>query len=99
MIRRSWLLAVVPVLLAFGAAQAQTPHPMVQAVAQQVVQKYQRSSCQEIAVERSRPPQAHTDMEKRAVEVLKTNPDIRVEFINMVAAPIANKLFECGLLP
>ena len=61
MISRRWLLAAVPVLLASGAAEAQTPHPMVQAVAQHVVQKYQRSSCQEIAAERSRPPQAHTD--------------------------------------
>ena len=33
------------------------------------------------------------------MEILKTNPDIRVEFINLVAAPIANKLFECGMLP
>jgi hypothetical protein len=90
---------MVSVVLAFGAAPAQAQHPMVQAVAQHVVQKYQKSSCQEIAMERSRPPEAHTDMEKRAVEILRTNPDIRVEFINLVAAPIANKLFECGMLP
>jgi hypothetical protein len=99
MIRRSYLLAVVPVLLWVGSAGAQQSHPMVEAVAKHVVQKYQMASCQDIAKERSRPPQQHTELEQRAVQILRTNPDIRVEFINRVAAPIANKLFDCGMLP
>ena len=33
------------------------------------------------------------------VEVLRNDPQMRTEFINRVAAPIANKLFECGMIP
>ena len=99
MIRRAAVLAVSTVLLAFGTSGAQAPHPMVEAIANNVIQKYQRSSCEQIREDRSRAPQQHTDMEQRAVQVMRTNPDIRTEFINRVAAPIANKLFECGMLP
>ena len=34
-----------------------------------------------------------------AVTVLRTDPQMRVRFINMIAAPIANELFESGLIP
>jgi hypothetical protein len=27
------------------------------------------------------------------------DPQMRTEFLNRVAAPIANKLFECGMIP
>ncbi len=35
----------------------------------------------------------------RAVQLLPNDPQMRAEFINRVAAPIANKLFECGMIP
>jgi hypothetical protein len=38
-------------------------------------------------------------MEQRAVEVLRNDPQMRTVFLNQVAAPIANKLFECGMIP
>jgi hypothetical protein len=38
-------------------------------------------------------------VEKRVVEMLRNNPQMRTEFLNIVAAPIANKLFECDMLP
>ena len=97
--RRSCLLALVALQLGAGVAAAQATHPIVQELAKHVVQKYQVASCQDIAKERSRPPQQHSDLERRAVEVMRANPGIRVEFVNAVAAPIANKLFECGMLP
>jgi hypothetical protein len=31
--------------------------------------------------------------------LLKQNPQLRTEFINKVAAPIVNKMFECGMIP
>jgi len=31
--------------------------------------------------------------------MLQNNPQMRAEFINKVAAPIANKMFECGMIP
>jgi hypothetical protein len=38
-------------------------------------------------------------MEQRAVQALRNDPQMRTAFINQVAAPIANKLFECGMIP
>jgi hypothetical protein len=37
--------------------------------------------------------------EIKAVEFLHNDAQMRAAFINKVAAPIANKLFECGLIP
>ena len=33
------------------------------------------------------------------VKMLQGEPQMRTAFINQVAAPIANKLFDCGLIP
>ena len=38
-------------------------------------------------------------MEQRAIAMLKQDPQMRQYFLNKVAAPIANKLFECGMIP
>jgi hypothetical protein len=38
-------------------------------------------------------------MEQRAMEMLKSDAQMRQVFINKVAAPIANKMFECGMIP
>jgi hypothetical protein len=38
-------------------------------------------------------------MEQKALEMLKSDPQMRSAFINKVAAPIANKMFECGMIP
>ena len=39
------------------------------------------------------------EREQRVVEMLHNDPQMRAEFLNRVAAPIANKLFECGMIP
>jgi hypothetical protein len=45
------------------------------------------------------PPQPPSPQEQKAIKFLKSAPQMRVVFINKVAAPIANKMFECGLVP
>jgi hypothetical protein len=37
--------------------------------------------------------------EERVVQILRGDPQMRQAFINKVAAPIANKMFECGMIP
>ena len=37
--------------------------------------------------------------EQRVIGLLKNDPQMRTAFINQVAAPIANKMFECGMIP
>ena len=46
MIRRLYLLVLVSVLLPVGLAQAQESYPIMEKVAQKVIEKYQTSSCQ-----------------------------------------------------
>ena len=31
--------------------------------------------------------------------MLKSDPQMRTAFLNKVAAPIVNKMFECGMIP
>jgi len=100
-------LQAVPIALpvpaaASPAANAPGPqqYPIVDKIADRIVQKYQGSTCQQLDQERAqkqaaqRPPE-----EQRAITILQNNPQVRQEFINRIAAPIANKMFECGMIP
>ena len=86
--------------LSWGIAGAQDSYPIMQKVAQKVIQKYQTSSCEQLAMEKSQPPTGEkAQLEQNAVEILRNDPQMRTQFINLVAGPIANKLFECGMIP
>jgi hypothetical protein len=37
--------------------------------------------------------------EQRIIGLLKNDAQMRTAFIDKVAAPIANKMFECGMIP
>jgi hypothetical protein len=100
MLKRLSFFALVSVLLPVSLASAQESYPIMEKVVQKVIQKYQTSSCQQLAEEKSHPPTGmRAEMEQRAIEILRNDPQMRVAFINQVAAPIANKLFECGMIP
>ena len=94
MFKRSGLFLIVVTLLYWTLAYAQ--HPVLDALSNKVVQKYQQASCEELAKQKSEPKSAQ---EQKMLEKLRSDPQMRAEFINKVAAPIANKLFECGLIP
>ena len=101
MFRPYYVLTLLALILSFGIyAHAQSQYPLLDKIAQRVVQKYQQSSCQDIAQQKSQPPTGEeAQMMQNALEALHNNPQMREEFINIVAAPIANKLFECGMIP
>ena len=100
MIKCTFLLAFVSVLLPVGLAWAQESYPIMERVAQKVIEKYQTSSCQALAQQKKQPPTGQkAQMEQRAMQILRNDPQMRMAFINRVAAPIANKLFECGMIP
>ena len=71
-------------------------YPMLDKVVQKVIQKYQTSSCQQIAANNAAP---QGDIEKRAVDMMRKDPQLRKAFLDQVAAPIVNKMFECGMIP
>ena len=100
MLRRAALLVCVALLLPVGLASAQESFPIMEKVAQKIIEHYQTSSCQQLAQQKSQPrtgPRAQ--IEQRAIQMLRTDPQMRTAFLNRVAAPIANKLFECGMIP
>ena len=98
--RKVLAAATIAVGVSVFAAAAQQ-YPMVDMVANKIVQKYQNSTCDQLWQERSQgrsgqPKSAH---EQQAIQMLQNNPQMRADFINKVAAPIANKMFECGMIP
>ena len=81
-----------------GIAYAQ--YPVMDKVADKVIQKYQSASCQQLWQEKMQGQgQSKPAMEQRAVEALKQDPQMRQAFFAKVAAPIVNKMFECGMIP
>jgi hypothetical protein len=98
MFRRTWLLAIAAIVVCWGVARAQRgqQHPILDKIANKVIQKYEHSSCEQLLKQKSEPK---TPQEEEAVTLLRNNPQVRTEFLNKVAAPIANKMFECRLIP
>jgi hypothetical protein len=96
MFKRAWLLVVVALIVIYWAAARAQQHPALDEIANKVINRYQQSSCEQLWQKKTEPK---TPKEKEAIELLRNNPEIRTEFLNRVAAPIANKMFECGLIP
>jgi hypothetical protein len=91
---RSCLLTLVLALLFASGSDAQ--YPILDAVANKVIQKYQQASCEQLWVQKGQPK---PPKEQEAIQILRTDSARRAAFIDKVAAPIANKMFECGMIP
>lgn len=98
MVKRSYLVAPLLALLYVTAAVSQQQHPVLDAVANKVVQKYQTSTCQQLMMAKAQkaPPSAG---EQKAMEMLKTDMQMRHEFVGIVADPVVDKLIQCGMIP
>ncbi len=104
MYKRFFALAVISLALLAALyaqrLQAQTKYPVMEKVAQKIIQKYQKSSCSDLKQQKSETPSAEeAAMKQKVVEAMRKDSEMRQEFINLVAAPIANKMFECGMIP
>jgi hypothetical protein len=77
-----------------GAALAD--FPLMNAVADKVIQKYQSATCEQLWAQKQQPKSAE---EQRVIGLLKSDPQLRTAFMNKVAGPISNKMFECGMIP
>jgi len=87
------------IALLCAAVNAQQ-YPVMDRIADKVIQKYQTATCEQLWEERSQKGKApKPQMEQEALEMLKSDPQMRAAFINKVAAPIANKMFECSMIP
>ncbi|TMH31069.1 MAG: hypothetical protein E6H66_17015 [Betaproteobacteria bacterium] len=88
------VLMFVSALIVAGAVAAQGM--ILDRVANKVIQKYQSSSCEQLWQKKGQPKSPE---EQKAVNFLRNDPQARVAFIDKVAAPIVNKMFECGMIP
>jgi len=88
------LLGAAGVLALSGAALAD--YPLMNMVADKVIQKYQSASCEQLWAQRASPK---SEQEQRLIGLLKSDAQLRTAFMNKVAGPIANKMFDCGMIP
>jgi hypothetical protein len=65
-------------------------------VADRVIDKYRNATCEQVWQDKEKPK---GEMEKTLIQMLRENPQMRQVFIDKVAATVANKMFECGLVP
>jgi hypothetical protein len=94
MIRYVSIAAVVLALLCVGIAGAQSP--ILDMITGKVVQKYAQSTCEQLWEQRGKPK---SQQEQEIIQMLRGDPQLRAQFIDRIAAPVANKMFECGMLP
>jgi hypothetical protein len=94
--KRTFLFAASLALFYMGVASAQ--YPIMDQVATKIVQKYQASTCDQLWAKKAEkaPP---SPQEQKVIQLLKGDPAMRTAFINKIAAPIANKMFDCGMIP
>jgi hypothetical protein len=92
--KKTGLLLVVGALGVAGVAVGQGR--IMDMVADKVVSKYQSASCEQLWQQKGAPKSAE---EEKAVQFLRNDPQARAAFLNKVAGPIANKMFECGMIP
>ena len=94
MSKRTWIVAAVAASLVAGIAYAQ--FPIMDAVANKVIQKYQGMSCEQLWQQKGQPKSPE---EQRVVGLLQGDPQMRQAFFDKVSGPIVNQMFECGLIP
>jgi hypothetical protein len=91
--KRPYLLALLGLFFVSGSG---AQYPAMDALANRVVQKYQQATCEQLAEKRGQPK---SQQEQEAIKLLRSDPARRAAFLDKVAGPIANKMFECGMIP
>jgi hypothetical protein len=83
-----------------NAAPTPQQYPIMDAVANKIIQKYQNSTCEQLWQEKAQGQgKPKSAQEQQAISLLHNDPQMRAAFINKIAAPVANKMFECGMIP
>lgn len=93
------LLSTGATALLYATLVSAQQYPIMEKVADKIVDKYQHSSCEQLKEEKTKPKEPPSAQEQKVVELLKSDPQMRKAFIDRIAAPIANKMFECGMIP
>lgn len=92
---RRTLFAAAFATLAAAVVSAQQ-YPLMNMVADRVIDRYRGAPCEELWKRRGQPK---GDEEKNLVQMMRDDPQMRRAFLDKIAAPIVNKMFECGMIP
>jgi hypothetical protein len=84
----------VSALIGAGAVAAQGM--LLDYAADKVIAKYQSSTCDQLKALKDEPLD---EKKKMAIDFLRNDSQARLAFIDKVAAPVVNKMFECGMIP
>ena len=99
--------ALIALLVLIASAPSASPqqgqYPILDKFAQKVIDKYQATSCADLKAKKEAPKAAESgdqaQMKQKVVMMLRNDPKMREHFLNKIAGPIANKMFECGMVP
>jgi len=69
---------------------------LVDAAADKVIKKFEAATCDQQKAQKGEPP---SEKEKIALDILRDDPKARVAFVDKIAAPVLNKMFECSMIP
>ena len=94
MIKRTCLLALLLIVVYWSVGRAQGK--LMDMMANKVIQRYQQAQCDQLSRLKAEPK---SNEEQTFIQTLKNNSELRQAFISKVAPPIANRMFECGLIP
>jgi len=94
------LTAVVCLTTITPAIAQQRGEQMVDAFANVIVDTITSSSCEDLAarMQQSR-SNKNNPMRARVMQMLQKNPNLRRQLVNRIAAPVANKMLDCNLVP
>ena len=89
------ILAAAAIVMSVTTLSHAQQFPLVDMMADRVVKKYQSSTCEQLMQSKGK----HGPEEQKVVAFLRGDPQKRQEFFNRIAAPVMNKMFECGMIP
>lgn len=92
------LASITGIVLLGAMFTSAQQYPIMDAVANKIVTKYQQSSCEDLTQKKAQKAPPSPEVQK-VIQLLKNDAQMRQAFINKVAPPIANKMFECGMIP
>jgi hypothetical protein len=91
-------MLAAPIFPGGGQTQAQEAQSRVlDAVANKVILNYQQATCEQLWQKKTTSPPS--EEQQKLLTLLRADPQMRAAFINRVAAPIVNKMFDCGMIP
>jgi hypothetical protein len=78
-----------------GSSGAFAQGMLLDAAADKVIMKYQTATCEQLKAQKDEPP---SDKQKEAIEFLRNDAQARTSFIDKIAAPVLNKMFDCSII-